>query len=61
MATAKSRTAETVSLEQLIAVSSTSVLRTFRELEGDKRIVNPRIWVGIWIEPFAQGNELGQR
>jgi hypothetical protein len=53
--TATKRVAETISLDELIATSSRSAIRTFREFELDKRIFNPRIWVGIWIEPFGPG------
>lgn len=45
------RGAENISLDQLISATSTSVLRALQEHERlDKRIVNPRIWVGIWID-----------
>lgn len=46
------RSAETISLDELIAVSTKSALRTFREIDEKKRIFNPRIWVGIWIDPY---------
>jgi hypothetical protein len=54
-AKATERVAQTVSLEQLIQVSSSSAIRAFREAEIDRRF-NPRIWVGIWIEPFGPGD-----
>jgi hypothetical protein len=55
MATKKEvRKAETISLDQLIQISSISAVRSFQDLGLDRRF-NPRIWVGIWIEPFGSG------
>jgi hypothetical protein len=51
--------AETVTLNQLIAASSDSVLRALKDFERDKRIFNPRIWVGIWIDPYGPIRDLG--
>ncbi len=50
--TASVRKAPTITLDDLIATSSASTIRTFRDLKiGDK--FKPIIWVGIWIEPFG--------
>ncbi len=54
--------AENISLDQLISATSTSVLRALKEHERvDDRLINPRIWVGIWIdlERFRQGGRPG--
>lgn len=50
-----------ISLDQLVSATSSSVLRALREHEGQTAgggfTINPRIWVGIWIdlERFKQG------
>lgn len=51
-----------ITLDQLVSATSSSVLRALREHEGEKAgpgglTINPRIWVGIWIdlERFKQG------
>jgi hypothetical protein len=44
---------DNISLDQLISATSTSVLRALKEHEsqGPNRLeINPRIWVGIWID-----------
>ncbi|HJX28321.1 MAG TPA: hypothetical protein VJ885_10440 [Thermoanaerobaculia bacterium] len=44
---------DNISLDQLISATSTSVLRALKEHEsqGSNRLeINPRIWVGIWID-----------
>lgn len=44
---------DNISLDQLISATSTSVLRALKEHERQdpNRIeINPRIWVGIWID-----------
>lgn len=43
--------ASSITLEGLVAATSGSVLRALQEHERlDPRIINPRIWVGIWID-----------
>lgn len=55
------RAADTISLNQLIQVSSLSAVRSFEDLGLDRRF-NPRIWVGIYIEPFGSGEiDVGNR
>lgn len=53
------RGAESISLDQLVSATSTSVLRALREYDRQDKdlLVNPRIWVGIWIdlERFRRG------
>ncbi len=45
------RGAETITLDQLISATSTSVLRALKEHEAKNQpFINPRIWVGIWID-----------
>ncbi|HVR95518.1 MAG TPA: hypothetical protein VMW27_02815 [Thermoanaerobaculia bacterium] len=40
-----------ISLDQLISATSTSVLRALREHEAGGNIqINPKLWVGIWID-----------
>lgn len=41
-----------ISLDQLISATSTSVLRAIKEHERQENRfeLNPRIWVGIWID-----------
>ncbi len=42
-----------LSLDHLVAASSASVLRTIREHEEATKgglTINPKIWVGIWID-----------
>jgi hypothetical protein len=40
-----------ISLDQLISATSTSVLRALREHEaGGQLQINPKIWVGIWVD-----------
>lgn len=51
--------AETVTLNQLISASSDSVLRALKDFERDKRIFHPRIWVGIWIDPYGPIRDIG--
>jgi hypothetical protein len=43
--------ADRITLDQLISATSTSVLRALKEHEANTRpTINPRIWVGIWID-----------
>ena len=45
------RGAENISLADLVSATSASVLRTIREQEGpNAKLINPKIWVGIWID-----------
>lgn len=50
-----------ITLDQLVASASQSVLRSLeehqRQTPGGLKI-NPRIWVGIWIEPTHGGFEV---
>jgi hypothetical protein len=40
-----------VTLDQLVSATSSSVLRALREQETQERFpINPKIWVGIWID-----------
>jgi hypothetical protein len=40
-----------ITLDQLISSTSASVLRALREQETAERFpINPKIWVGIWID-----------
>jgi hypothetical protein len=40
-----------ISLDQLVSATSASVLRVIREQERQSPIkINPKIWVGIWID-----------
>lgn len=53
-----------ISLDQLISATSTSVLRALKEHETERAgglTINPRIWVGIWIdlERFGPRGPLG--
>ena len=52
----ESRGTETITLDNLISATSASVLRTLREQEKDFKI-NPKIWVGIWIDLDRFGNQ----
>jgi hypothetical protein len=49
--TASLKGADHITLDQLISATSTSVLRALKEHEANTRpVINPRIWVGIWID-----------
>ena len=51
-----------ISLDQLVSATSASVLRVIREQERQSPIkINPKIWVGIWIDldRFGPGGPLG--
>ena len=43
-----------ITLDQLVSATSSSVLRALREHQGERAgggfQINPRIWVGIWID-----------
>ena len=59
----KVRGAESISLDQLVSATSTSVLRALKEYDRQDNniLINPRIWVGIWIdlERFRHGGPGG--
>jgi hypothetical protein len=43
--------ADRITLDQLVQSTSTSVLRALKEHEANTQpVINPRIWVGIWID-----------
>jgi hypothetical protein len=42
--------AQSISLGDLVASTSTSVLRALQEQEKPGKLINPKIWVGIWID-----------
>jgi hypothetical protein len=52
-----------ISLDQLVSATSASVLRVIREHETQQSPfkINPKIWVGIWIDldRFGPGGPLG--
>jgi hypothetical protein len=51
-----------LSLDRLVAASAASVLRTIREHEEANRggfTVNPKLWVGIWIDLDRFGGPRG--
>lgn len=55
MANAKGATTvdlgDKITLDQLVSSASSSVLRALREQETAERFpINPKIWVGIWID-----------
>ncbi len=41
-----------ISLDQLVSATSSSVLRVLKEHESQQSAfkINPKIWVGIWID-----------
>lgn len=48
-----------ITLDQLVASASQSVLRALEEHQTQGRTLpHPRIWVGIWIEPTHGGFEV---
>ena len=50
--TANPQGAASITLDQLISSTSQSVLRALQEHESQVKgtLVNPRIWVGYWID-----------
>lgn len=53
--------ARSITLDELITTASRSTLKTYRELTADsagKRLIPPKIWVGIWIDPSEQFKQL---
>jgi len=50
----------TITLDQLVSSTTTSVLRTLREHDRIE-FVNPKIWVGIWVDLDRLQGKLGQR
>ena len=49
------RKANTISLDELIQVSTISAVDSLKTLELKDQRFKPRIWVGIYIEPFGSG------
>ncbi|HEY3567139.1 MAG TPA: hypothetical protein VGP73_04325 [Thermoanaerobaculia bacterium] len=52
-----------ITLDQLVASASQSVLRALEEHQRQGQVpggvkINPRIWVGIWIDPVNGGFEV---
>ena len=45
--------AETITLDNLIATSSRAAVESLREYRPNDKLINPKIWVGIWIEPYS--------
>jgi hypothetical protein len=42
--------AQNISLGDLVTATSSSVLRALQEQEKPGKLINPKIWVGIWID-----------
>ena len=57
------RGAEQISLEQLVASTSSAVLRILKEHENQKTgfVFSPRIWCGLWfdLDRFGPRGPLG--
>jgi hypothetical protein len=56
---ANSAAGQTITLDQLVSSTATSVLRTLREHDRIE-FVNPKIWVGIWIDLDRLQGKFGQ-
>lgn len=49
-------TASNITLNELIAASSDSVLRAIKEQQGGDALFRPRIWVGIYVDILRPGD-----